>query len=87
MIAMTSCNYVLHKELRKPNDDSDELKEAVSSYLKNLFPDICIKCAGLILAITVYPPIMMYSVLTAAVFILTAQHVSRRKISEFNPGN
>lgn len=76
VIAMTVCNYVLNLALKKPNQDSGELSEVIDSYLKTLLPDIGIKCAGLVLAIAVYPPLMMYGVLAAAAFILTAHHAA-----------
>lgn len=81
VIAMTACNYVLHRALKKADADNDELSETIDSYLKGLLPDIGIKCAGLVLAITVYPPLMMYSVLAAAAFILTVQHAALKKNS------
>lgn len=79
VISMTVCNLQLHKALDKPNEDVPELLEATAQYRKILVPDILIKCAGLVLSITVYPPVMMYSVLAAAVYILSMKHIYDRK--------
>lgn len=79
VIAMTVCNYLLHKALDKPNRDAEDLLTATSAYRRLLLPDIGIKIAGLILALLVYPPIMMYSVLIAAAYILTMKWVTDRK--------
>lgn len=70
VIVMTLCNLRLHKVLDLPNIENPALLEATRSYRKLLFPDIMIKFAGLILAVTVYPPLMMYAVLAAAFFII-----------------
>ena len=79
VIVTTVCNWFLHKELDKPNKDNKELLKATAGYRKLLLPDIAIKVLGLILAVTVYPPIMMYSVLIAAAYILTLKAVLDRK--------
>lgn len=79
VIAMTVVNYVLHHALDKPNQDNVELLEVTDTYRRMLAPDIGIKIVGLILALTVYPPIMMYSVLLAAVYIISRKHISARK--------
>lgn len=74
VIAMTAANYFLHVALDKPNQGLPELLAATRDYRRMLLPDIAIKCVALVLAITVYPPIMMYGVLVAAVYILTMKH-------------
>ena len=79
VIVTTVCNWFLHKKLDKPNKDNKELLKATAGYRKLLLPDIAIKVLGLILAVTVYPPIMMYSVLIAATYILTLKAVLDRK--------
>lgn len=71
IIAMTVCNYFLHKALDVPNQDNPELLEATSAYRRILLPDILIKCVGFVIAVLFYPPVMMYSVLAAAIYILT----------------
>ena len=78
VILMTGSNYFLHKVLEAPNHDNSEVVTACRTYRKMLLPDIIIKVIGLVLAFAVYPPVMMYAVLAAAVFILTAKAVSDR---------
>lgn len=82
VIVMTIVNWFLHKALDRPNADVPDLLDATSNYRKMLVPDILIKCVGLILALTVYPPIMMYSVLLAAVYILSMKAYADRKGKE-----
>lgn len=79
VISMTVCNYFLHKALDKPNHDVKKLLYATKTYRKMLLPDIGIKIIGLILAILFYPPIMMYSVLVAAAYIITMKHIADKK--------
>lgn len=79
VILMTVANWILHLVLDKPNKDNAELLATTRVYRKMLLPDIAIKIVGLILALTVYPPIMSYSVLAAAAFILTAKGIHERK--------
>lgn len=74
VIGMTVVNYCLHAALDKPNAEVPGLLAATDAYRKMLLPDIAIKCVGLLLAITVYPPVMMYSVLVAAIYILVMKH-------------
>lgn len=82
VIAMTVCNYFLHAVLDKPNADVPELLAATKAYRAMLLPDIAIKCVGLVLAITVYPPLMMWSVLVAAIYILIMKHLADRKVQQ-----
>ena len=79
VILMTACNYYLHVVLDEPNAHRPELLAATAQYRKLLLPDIMIKIAGLVIAVTVYPPMMMYSVLIAAAFIITARFRVERK--------
>jgi len=74
-IVTTVFNWFLHKSLESPNSDNKELIVAIEVYRKLLIPDIVIKIIGLILAVLVYPPIMMYSVLIAAAYIITFKHI------------
>lgn len=73
VIVMTSVNYVLHKVIDKPNRDVPELLSATAAYRALLLPDILIKTLGLVIAFAFWPPAMMFSVLFAAVFILTGK--------------
>jgi uncharacterized membrane protein len=79
VIAMTACNYVLHGALDKPNADAPKLLAATAAYRRLLLSDIGIKIAGLVLSAAFYPPVMMYSVLAAAVYILTSKAALEKK--------
>lgn len=79
VIITTICNWFLHKVLDMPNKDKPELLAATAQYRKLLIPDIAIKAVGLLLAITVYPPIMSYSVLIAAAYIISLKLVLDKK--------
>lgn len=70
VIVTTLCNYFLHKALDVPNADNEALLAATAAYRKLLIPDIAIKVIGVFLAVTAYPPIMMYAVLIAAAYIM-----------------
>lgn len=80
-ISTTVCNWFLHKALDKPNEDNKELLLATEAYRRLLIPDIAIKAVGFVLATTVYPPIMMYSVLLAAAYIITLKHFKDKAIA------
>ena len=79
VVAMTVCNYFLHKAIDKPNKDVEELLKASSDYIKILLPDIIIKIIGLILALFIYLPIMMYSVLLAAIYTISMKHINEKR--------
>lgn len=79
VIVSTIINWYLHKVLDKPNQDQVELLKETEAYRKLLIPDILIKCVGFILALIIYPPIMMYSVLAAAAYIITLKTIKEKK--------
>lgn len=79
VIVSTIINWYLHKVLDKPNQDQVELLKVTETYRKLLIPDILIKCVGFILALIIYPPIMMYSVLAAAAYIITLKTIKEKK--------
>ena len=81
VIVSTVANWFLHKVIDKPNIDQKELLEATAQYRKLLIPDLIIKGVGLILSLTVYPPIMMYSVLVAAFYIITLKALSEKRVN------
>ena len=81
VIMSTVANWFLHKAIDKPNIDKKELLEATAQYRKLLIPDLIIKGVGLILSLTVYPPIMMYSVLVAAFYIITLKALSEKRVN------
>lgn len=57
------------------------LLEATAQYRKLLIPDLIIKGVGLILSLILYPPIMMYSVLIAAFYIITLKTLSEKRVN------
>lgn len=71
IVLITIANVILHKVIDKPNKDVPELLAISKAYRRMLFPDILIKIAGFVLAVTVYPPCMMYAVLISAAYALT----------------
>ena len=81
VIVSTVANWFLHKVIDKPNIDRKELLEATAQYRKLLIPDLIIKGVGLILSLIVYPPIMMYSVLIAAFYIITLKTLSEKRVN------
>ena len=81
VIVSTVANWFLHKVIDKPNIDQKELLEAAAQYRKLLIPDLIIKGVGLILSLIVYPPIMMYSVLIAAFYIITLKTLSEKRVN------
>ena len=81
VIMSTVANWFLHKAIDKPNIDQKELLEATAQYRKLLIPDLIIKGVGLILSLIVYPPIMMYSVLIAAFYIITLKTLSEKRVN------
>ena len=81
VIMSTVANWFLHKAIDKPNIDKKELLETTAQYRKLLIPDLIIKGVGLILSLTVYPPIMMYSVLVAAFYIITLKALSEKRVN------
>lgn len=81
VIVSTVANWFLHKVLDKPNIDQKELLEVTAQYRKLLIPDLIIKGVGLILYLILYPPIMMYSVLIVAFYIITLKTLSEKRVN------
>ena len=81
VIVSTVANWFLHKVIDKPNIDQKELLEATAQYRKLLIPDLIIKGVGLILSLILYPPIMMYSILIAAFYIITLKTLSEKRVN------
>lgn len=79
VIATTSCNWILHKLIDSPNSENSTLLDATRIYRKLLIPDIIFQIIALILAITVYPPIMMYGTLIASGYVQLAKIILYRK--------
>lgn len=72
VMLVTLSNIWLSKTLDKA--DSDVPKEVMAKRRRLLWIDIAIKVAGLIIAVIVYPPAMMYSVIIAAAFLMISIH-------------
>ena len=81
VIVSTVANWFLHKVIDKPNIDQKEILESTAQYRKLLIPDLIIKGVGLILSLILYPPIMMYSVLIAAFYIITLKTLSEKRVN------
>ena len=81
VIVSTVANWFLHKVIDKPNIDQKELLEVTAQYRKLLIPDLIIKGVGLILYLILYPPIMMYSVLIVAFYIITLKTLSEKRVN------
>ena len=82
MIATSCCNWILHKIAEKPNAGNAAFLKKARDYRSILLPDLLIKVTGLILAVTVYPQSMVYSVLLAAIYMQCAKivyHVRKKK--------
>lgn len=68
VIFVTLANIWLSKVLEDEHKHETESAEMISKRRRILWFDILIKIAGLIMAVTIYPPAMMYSVILAAAF-------------------
>lgn len=68
IIAITICHLILHKLIDSPNSENETLLETTKEYRRMLLPDIIIKVVSLILAVCIYPPVMMYGALFAAAY-------------------
>lgn len=69
VIFVTITNAILNIVLDEPNKENKELLSITKGFRKILLIDIFIKIVGLVIAISIYPPAMMISVLVAALFI------------------
>ena len=79
VIMTTVANWFLHKVLDKPNAGNEELLRETAEYRKLLLPDIAIKILGMVLGMIIYPPLVSYSVLLAAAYIIGLRHILLRK--------
>ena len=69
IVASTAANIGLNRALGRANSDVPGLAETTSSYCRALAIDCAIKAVALLVAITVWPPAMMWGVAAAAAFI------------------
>ncbi|MBO4395678.1 MAG: DUF1211 domain-containing protein [Eubacterium sp.] len=79
VIAASTSNWILNKLIDRPNSDNPKLLMATKGYRMALLPDILLKVVSLILALTVYPPIMMYGVLFCCGYFQIAKAIIYRR--------
>lgn len=70
-------NIWLSQSLQNSEICSKELKEVMMKRKTLLWMDVMIKLIGLVIAITIYPPAMMISVLLAAAFLMVGIRLKR----------
>ena len=79
VLLITLANQMLYHLLKEANKHDEKLVSQMNNRGKWLWIDILIKLAGLVIALTVYPPAMMYSVLLAAVVIIIPNQIQHFK--------
>lgn len=75
VVLTTLSNILLSDSLVKANAENEVLRRKISFRKRWLTIDLLIKGIGFIIAITVYPPAMMISVLLVAVFLALPAHM------------
>jgi terC family integral membrane protein len=70
-IMVTICVRWNYKSLSKADKNNIKLKQDIVSYVNSLYIDIIIKAFGILIAILFYPPMVMYSILLAALWIMS----------------
>ena len=74
IIIVSMVNIGLRNSLGKVNAVDKSMLKVIERAKKVLYADIAVKIAGLVIAVTIYPPAMMISVLiTLVVFVMTHQ--------------
>lgn len=74
IIMVSIVNVGLRNSLGKVNAVDKSMLKVIERAKKVLYADIAVKIAGLVIAVTIYPPAMMISVLiTLVVFVMTHQ--------------
>ena len=68
---VTICVRWNYKSLSKADKNNIKLKQDIISYVNSLYIDIIIKAFGILIAILFYPPMVMYSILLAALWIMS----------------
>ena len=79
VILVTLANIWLSRVLEDEHKHETESAEMISKRRKLLWVDILMKAAGLVIAVTIYPPAMMYSVILAALFFTFSSMNMKRK--------
>lgn len=69
-IMVTICVRWNYKTLSKADKNNTKLKQDIEGYVGSLYADIIIKFLGILVAILFYPPMVMYSILIAALWII-----------------
>ena len=77
VLGVTFSNIWLSQSLQNSEICSKELKEVMMQRKTLLWMDVGIKLVGLVIAITIYPPAMMISVLLAAAFLMRGIRIKR----------
>lgn len=80
VVLTTISNIFLSTSLAKANQENKSLGKKVRFRRKWLSIDLAIKTIGFILAITIYPPAMMISVLAVAIFIAIPAHAKEHSL-------
>lgn len=71
VLGVTFSNIWLSHVIENSNDSIQLPNEVMRKRRQLLWIDIVVKIIGLIISLTIYPPMMMYSVIIAAVFLMT----------------
>ena len=71
VLRVTFSNVWLSHVIESSNDNVQLPIEVMRKRRQLLWIDIGVKIIGLIISLTIYPPMMMYSVIIAAVFLMT----------------
>ena len=77
VLLVTLANIGLSRVLERGNDDSKEIADVMRKRRNLLLIDVAVKAAGLAIALTVYPPAMMCSVILAAAFLMFSIRIMR----------
>lgn len=78
IIIISVTNIGLRHSFGKANPADKDMLNIIRHAKKILYVDIAVKIVGLLLAVTLYPPAMMISVLiTLIVFVMTHQVLER----------
>lgn len=67
---VTICIRWNYKTLSKADKNNAKLKQDIEGYVGSLYADIIIKFLGILVAILFHSPMVMYSILIAALWII-----------------
>ncbi len=77
VIGVTLSNIWLSRVLQKENNKSNIPIEVIKKRRILLWIDVAVKAIGFIIAVMIYPPVMMYSVIIAAAFLMIGIRVMK----------